>query len=128
VKPVRLTPAARQDRRDEVLHYRTEAGARVARKLVDAMKKALQALEQRPGMGSPDIGQELDIDGLRAWRPDGFPRSLWYFERAAHVLVVRWLGSDRTPSTSQSWSTEPDNWSFSPGERQAPSRNRLRES
>jgi toxin ParE1/3/4 len=97
VKPVRLTPAAKQDRRDEVLYYRTEAGARVAKKLVDAMKKALQALEQQPGMGSPAIGQELDIGGLRTWRLDGFPLSLWYFERADHVLVVRLVGQRQDP-------------------------------
>jgi len=92
VKPALLTPAAKQDRRDEVLHSRTEAGARVAKKLVDAMKKARQALEQQPGLGSPAIGQELGVDGLRAWRLDGFPLSLWYFERAEHVLVVRLVG------------------------------------
>jgi toxin ParE1/3/4 len=94
VKPARLTPAARQDRRDEVLYYRTEAGARVAKKLVDAMKKAL---EQQPGMGSPAIGRELDIDGLRVWRLEGFPLSLWYFERADHVLVVRLVGQRQDP-------------------------------
>jgi len=97
VKPARLTPAARQDRRAEVLYYRTEAGARVAKKLVDAMKKALHALELQPGMGSPAIGQELNIDGLRAWRLDGFPLSLWYFEGADHVLVVRLVGQRQDP-------------------------------
>ena len=51
MKPARLTPAAKQDRRDEVLSYRSEAGARVAKKLVDAMKKTLDALDQQPGMG-----------------------------------------------------------------------------
>ena len=89
MKPVLLTPAAKQDRRDVVLYYRTEVGARVAKKLVGAMKKALHALEQQPGIGSPAIGKELDIDGLRAWRLDGFPLLLWYFERADHLLVVR---------------------------------------
>jgi len=97
VKPVLLTPAAKQDRRDEVVYYRTEAGARVAKKLVDAMRKALQALEQQPGMGSPAIGKELDIDGLRARRLDGFPLSFWYLERTEHVLVVRLIGQRQDP-------------------------------
>jgi toxin ParE1/3/4 len=97
VKPIRLVPAARQDRREEVLYYRTEAGARVSKKLVDAMKRALHALGQQPGMGSPAIGHELGIDGLRAWRLDGFPLSLWYFERADHVLVVRLVGQRQDP-------------------------------
>jgi len=92
-----MAPAAKQDRRDEVLHYRNEAGATVAKKLVDAMKKALHALEHQPGMGSAGIGQELDIDALRAWRLDGFPLSLWYFARADHVLVVRLVGQRQEP-------------------------------
>ena len=92
MKPARLTPAAKQDRRDEVLYYRNEAGARVAKKLVDAMQKALQALEQQPGTDSPAIGQELDIDGLRAWRLDGFPLSLSYL-----VLRARGARARRPP-------------------------------
>ena len=97
MKPALLTPAAKQDRRDEVLYYRTEAGARVAKKLIEAMKKALRALELQPGMGSPAIGQELDIAGLRAWRIEGFPLSLWYFERADHLLIVRLVGQRQDP-------------------------------
>lgn len=97
MKPALLTPAAKQDRREEVLYYRAEAGSRVAKKLVDAMKKALNALEQQPGMGPPAIGQDLNIDELRAWRLDGFPLSLWYFERADDLLVVRLVGQRQDP-------------------------------
>ncbi|HEY1127985.1 MAG TPA: type II toxin-antitoxin system RelE/ParE family toxin [Roseateles sp.] len=56
------------------------------------MQKALHAFDHQPGMDSPTIGQELNIDGLRAWRLNGLPLSLWYFERAGHVLVVRLAG------------------------------------
>ena len=97
MKPARLTPAAKQDRRDEVLYYRTEAGSRAAKKLVDTMKRAQHALEQQSGIGSAAIGQELNIEGLRAWRLDGFPLSLWYFERADHVLVLRLVGQRQDP-------------------------------
>ena len=48
-------------------------------------------------MGSPAIGLEFDIDRLRAWRLDGFPLSLWYFEQAEHVLVVRMVGQRQDP-------------------------------
>jgi toxin ParE1/3/4 len=92
VKRALLSPAAKQDRRDELRYYRTEAGTRVAQRLVDALKKALNTLEQQPAMGSPDLGNDLGIEGLRAWRLDGFPLSLWYFERADHVLIVRVIG------------------------------------
>jgi len=92
VKRALLSPAAKQDRRDEVRYYRDEAGNPVAKRLVEALTKALQALEQQPAMGSPAIGLELGIEGLRAWRLDGFPLSVWYFERADHVQVVRLVG------------------------------------
>jgi len=29
---------------------------------------------------------------LRSWRLTGFPLSLWYFERAGHIDVVRLVG------------------------------------
>ncbi|MFG6428864.1 hypothetical protein [Roseateles sp. LYH14W] len=66
-------------------------------KLVAAMKQALHALEQPPGMSSLAIAQELDIDGLCAWRLDGFPLSFWYFERVDHVFVVRLVGQPQDP-------------------------------
>jgi toxin ParE1/3/4 len=97
VKPARLTPAARQDRRDEVAYYRTEAGAKVAKKLVETLRKSLQSIERQPGLGSPAIGQELGIDGLRAWALSGFPLSLWYFERPDHLLIVRLVGQRQDP-------------------------------
>lgn len=87
-----LSPAAKQDRRDEVRYYRIEAGTRVAQRLVDALQKASRELAQEPGLGSSALGIELGIEGLRTWRLDGFPLSLWYFERADHVLVVRVVG------------------------------------
>ncbi len=92
MKPARLSPAAKQDRRDELRYYRAQAGVRTAMKLVDSLQKALQAIELQPAMGSPLVGRELGIAGLHAWRLDGFPLSLWYFERADHVLVVRVVG------------------------------------
>lgn len=95
MKPARLTPAARQDRRDEVTYYRAEAGARVAQRLVDALQKAQQDVERQPSIGSPPLGIELEIEGMRTWRLDGFPLSLWYFERADHVLIVRVIGQRR---------------------------------
>ena len=65
-KPYVLRPQARKDRRSEVHHYRQEAGAAVANKLVKAMAKALQDLARNPSIGSPAPPLPLcvDIDGL----------------------------------------------------------------
>ena len=92
MKPVRLRPRARQDRRDEVRYYRDEAGSQVAEKLVRTLEKALHTIAETPAIGSPALGRELGIDGLRTWLIDGFPLAFWYIERETHVDVVRLVG------------------------------------
>ncbi|MGE3924915.1 MAG: type II toxin-antitoxin system RelE/ParE family toxin [Lautropia sp.] len=92
MKPVRLRPRARQDRRDEVRYYRDEAGSKVADKLIKALPRALVALEENPGIGSPVLGQAIGIDGMRSWLVDGFPLTFWYFERETYIDVARLVG------------------------------------
>ncbi len=92
MKPCRLRPQAREDRRNEVRYYRQEAGTKVAGKLVDALQKALGELARHPGIGSPTLGQELGVAGLRTWRIAGFPLSFWYFERDTHLDIARLVG------------------------------------
>lgn len=64
----------------------------VARRLVQALATALEAMARDPGIGSPRLGQWLGTPGLRSWRIDGFPLSFWYVERAEHVDVLRLVG------------------------------------
>jgi toxin ParE1/3/4 len=92
VKPVRLRPRARQDRRDEVRYYRDEAGPRVAARQVKALQRALDTLEENPGIGSPALGREIGVDGMRTWPVDAFPLAFWCFEREAYVDIVRLVG------------------------------------
>ena len=92
MKPCVLRPQARADRRDELRYYRQEAGAEVAAKLVDSLEKASNELSRRPGIGSPTLGQELGVAGMRTWLIAGFPLSFWYFERVTHVDVARLVG------------------------------------
>ena len=92
MKPCVLRPAAREDRRHEVRYHRTKAGEGTATRLVSALQTALLQLSRDPGIGSPAIGQALEVEGLRSWRLNGFPLSLWYFEREGHVDVVRLVG------------------------------------
>lgn len=92
MKPCVLRPKAREDRRSEVRYYRSEAGARVAGHLVDALSQALEQMGRNPAMGSPTLGQELRVTGLRTWGVRGFPLTFWYFEREAHVDVARLVG------------------------------------
>ena len=92
MKPAFLRPQAKLDRKDEVRYYRTHAGNTVASNLVAASRKALDQLEHDPAIGSPRMGQLLDIPGLRSWRISGFPLVWFYFERADCLDVVRLLG------------------------------------
>ena len=89
MRPVRIRPAAREDMHREVAYHRREAGTAVAAKLAKRLRVAMERLSLEPGLGSPRLGQLLDVAGMRAWPLDGFPMSLWYFERADHVDVAR---------------------------------------
>jgi toxin ParE1/3/4 len=59
---------------------------------VEALQRALDQLAHNPGIGSPALGHELGIAGLRTWLIDGFPLTSWYVERESHVEVVRLVG------------------------------------
>ena len=92
MKPCVLRPQAREDRRNEVRYYRKEAGAKVAANLVDALQKALEEIKRNPGIGSPILGQELGVAGMRTWLIEGFPLTFWYFERETQVDIARLVG------------------------------------
>ena len=65
MKPCFLRPQAREDRRNEVRHYRAEAGTQVALRLVEALRQAQPELGRHPGIGSPALGHELGLPGMR---------------------------------------------------------------
>lgn len=97
MKRLLLRPAARKDLQAEARYYREQAGEHVARKLRDAITEAMQRLAQNPSIGSPRLGQSLGIEGLRAWRAQGFPMALWYFDRPDHIDVIRVVGERQNP-------------------------------
>lgn len=92
MKPLALRPQARIDRQKEVRHYRDHAGPSVAQRLVNASRKALEQVRRDPAIGSPRIGELIEIPGLRSWRVAAFPLIWFYFERADCIDVVRLLG------------------------------------
>jgi toxin ParE1/3/4 len=92
VRPWVLRPRAREDRRHEVRYYRDRAGADTAARFIDALEQAFAQLARQPGIGSPTLGQEIGVEGLRTWRVRGFALSVWYFDRAGRVEVVRLVG------------------------------------
>ena len=64
----------------------------MAAQLVEALKAALQTLQQQPGIGSPILGGELGIAEMRTWLVEGFPLTFWYFERETHIDIARLVG------------------------------------
>ena len=92
MKPAILRPQALCDRQVEVQYYRKEAGTKVAVRLVNATNAALDQIELDPRIGSPVLGKNLGIPGLRTWRVSKFPLLWFYFERDDHLDVVRMLG------------------------------------
>ncbi len=92
MKRAHLRPQALADRKDAARYYRLEASTHIAEEMVAATRKALDQIGANPGIGSPRIGQELGIPGLRSWRVSGFPLIWFYFEREDCLDVVRLLG------------------------------------
>lgn len=92
MKPALLRPQAQHDQRAEVRYYRESGGTRLAVKVAQATNRALDQIERHPGMGSPVLGQQLKIPGLRVWRVGTFPLFWCYIERDDHLDVIRLLG------------------------------------
>jgi toxin ParE1/3/4 len=68
LKPVVLRPQARIDLQAEVRYYRIAAGKAVARKLAMAHQEALVTLQQQPGIGSPRVGELVEIHKIKGAR------------------------------------------------------------
>lgn len=98
MKPAVLRPQARRDQQAEVRYYRQEAGVDLAVKCAEATNAALDQIERAPGIGSPLLGNVLEVPGLRTWRVAKFPLLWCYFERDDQVDVVRLLGERQNVS------------------------------
>jgi toxin ParE1/3/4 len=85
-------PLAKQDQRHEVWYYRSHAGEATALRLVASLSAAIAQLCANPGIGSPMLGHELGIAGLRTWRVTGFPLVYLYIEASDRIDIVRLLG------------------------------------
>ena len=92
LKPAVLRPQALRDQKGEVRYYRKEGGTRVAVRVVKVSNAALDRIELDPGIGSPVLGKQLGIPGLRTWQVAKFPLLWCCFERGDHLDVVRLLG------------------------------------
>ncbi len=87
-----LRPVAERDLINATRWYTGQGGLALGAKAFDAARAALEPIKRMPGLGSPRLGNECGLPGLRQWGVGGFPMSWFYFERDDHLDVVRLLG------------------------------------
>ena len=91
MKPAALRPLAETDLIERSRYYREAGGSQLAERSFDAAIEALRAIETSLRVGSPRVGQLVDINGLRRIGIKGFPCGWLYLERAELLDVIRLL-------------------------------------
>ena len=95
IKPVIRRHHATVDIDQVVTHYLTEASASVAQAFIDALEEAYIHIGRHPSSGSPRIGNQQQLPGLRSWRISGFPYLAFYVEQIDHIDLWRVLHTSR---------------------------------
>lgn len=95
MKAALLREMARHDLRRQLAYYRREASEKIALQLRTVAENSIRFLEQNPGLGSPTLGKELEVENLRTWRLTGFPLLWLYIEHPTHLDFVRLLGQQQ---------------------------------
>ncbi|MDP2792685.1 MAG: type II toxin-antitoxin system RelE/ParE family toxin [Sulfurisoma sp.] len=95
MKPLAQRERAQRDIEDAFDFHLRDAGAKVASDFVAALDDAFRHLQHHPGTGSMRFAQLLDLPGLRHWRLDRFPYTVFYVERDVRIDVLRVLHQAR---------------------------------
>ena len=91
MKPAELLPLAGADLVERARYYQGSGGDELGRRFFAAALDALRSAEFMPGIGSPLIGQIIDIPEMRRMGVVGFPCGWFYIERDDHLDVIRLL-------------------------------------
>lgn len=94
-KPVIPRALAARDIEEAVAYYLHENAPQAALDFIDAVETSFLRLGRHPGAGSPRIGHELDLPGLRSFELPRFPFSVYYVESPDHIDVWRVLHGKR---------------------------------
>ena len=76
---------------NEYLAYLNERNPEAARRFLQALHQACDRLLSLPDVGHVWETTREDLKGLRAWRVDDFPLSIFYFSRPNAIEVIRVL-------------------------------------
>jgi toxin ParE1/3/4 len=94
-KPLIVRAKAVRDLEITSEFYREEAGLRVARSFLVAVRDTFKHLAERPSAGSPRYAHELKIRDLKSWRLKTFPFLVFYVEQDGGIEVLRVLHAQR---------------------------------
>ncbi len=85
-----VTEPADQDI-DGYIAYLAERNPDAARRFIRDLRQAFDRLLSIPQLGHVWETKRSDLDGLRVWRVDDFPVSIFYFPRPTAIEVMRVL-------------------------------------
>ena len=94
-KPVIPRELANRDVEEGVAYYLGEQAVAAALGFIDALEQAYAHIGRHPATGSPRLGHELHLPGLRAWPLKRYPYTVFYVEYPDGVDVWRVLHSPR---------------------------------
>ena len=94
-KPVLPRDRAAADIDQIVAHYIAETSASVAQAFIDALEETYLHIGRLPSSGSPRIGLQQQLPGLRSWPVSGFPYIAFYVEQDDHIDLWRVLHTSR---------------------------------
>lgn len=75
--------------------YTNERRPEAARRFVAALRHAFAQLLSMPEIGHVWETERRDLEGLRAWRVNDFPLSIFYFSHPDAIEVIRVLHHSR---------------------------------
>ena len=94
-RPVVPRARAARDIEQAIALYLQQGAQSAALKFIDAVEVAFHRLAHHPAAGSPRLGQELDLPGLRLLQVRKFPYGIFYVELPDRVDVWRVLHGRR---------------------------------
>lgn len=79
----------------EAIDYYSEHAPKVVERFMNAVDRAMFAIGDSPGIGSPTFAEVLDIPGLRYRAIASFPYAVFYQESDEDIRVLRVLHHGR---------------------------------
>ncbi len=90
-----IVSAAADEDINGYISYTNERSPNAARRFLAALRVAFDRILSMPEIGHVWETDRQDLAGLRAWRIDDFPLSIFYFPHSTAIEVIRVLHHSR---------------------------------